>query len=160
MGEGKKKGGKSSTKQAVRSGWKGDPNNINRAGKGGFQEHPENRSNGRWKKETSFSYWLNFFKTLPLQEFSQYKRKNPEMCMAALAAWARVSKAIEKLDEFREVANRTEGMPTQRTEITGADGQPIRIESVDVNKLSKDEQEKFLSIYNKIVNTQENGNDS
>lgn len=124
---------------------------LNPEGKGGFQDHPELRSNGRWSKETSFSYWLNFFKTLPLEEFKQYKAKHTDLCMAGLIAWARVAKAIEKLEEFKEVANRTEGMPTQRTELTGVDGQPIKIQSVDINNLSKEEQEKFLNIYNKVV---------
>ncbi len=98
---------------------------LNPTGKGGFQDHPELRSNGRWSKETSFRYWLSYFKTLPLKEFSQYKNRNPNICMAALAAWARVAKAIEKLEEFKEVANRTEGMPTQRTELTGKEGVPL-----------------------------------
>jgi hypothetical protein len=52
---------RTATKQAVKSGWRGDPTNINREGKGGFQDHPENRADGRWSKEDSYSYWLHKF---------------------------------------------------------------------------------------------------
>jgi hypothetical protein len=43
--------------------------NNNPEGAGGFGEHPEHRSNGRWSKENSYVYWLNFFKNLTLSEF-------------------------------------------------------------------------------------------
>lgn len=98
----------------------------NPTGKGGFRDHPETRANGRWSKENSYSYWLNFFKTLSIPEFQEYKRKHSsDMSMAALAAYARVMKSVEKLEEFREVANRTEGMPRQQIELSADRNKPL-----------------------------------
>ena len=90
--------------------------NQNPSGKGGFGDHPEHRNKGRWKKENSFSYWLNFFKHLTIKEFQEYKSKNPKMSMAALGAYARVGASISDLKNFEIVANRTEGMPRQSIE--------------------------------------------
>ena len=33
----------------------------NPEGKGGFADNPQNRANGRWRKEDSVSYWMNAF---------------------------------------------------------------------------------------------------
>jgi methionyl-tRNA formyltransferase len=101
------------------------------------------------------------------------KKHCSHLSMAALGAYKRVAKTLKQerytkdgslidfsLEEFREVANRTEGMPRQRTELTGADGEPIKIHSVNIDTLSKKEMEEFLSIYNKIVSTTEKENDS
>jgi len=85
----------------------------NPTGKGGFQDHPELRSNGRWSKDNSFSYWMNFFKAMSVEEFKEYERIKPEKdrTMAETLAYARVFRARIELKEFQEVANRTEGMP-------------------------------------------------
>ena len=88
----------------------------NPTGKGGFGEHPENRNDGRWDKNNSFSYWLNYFKSITIPEFKAYKDTHPDMTMSALAAYARAGKMIEDLGEFQVVANRTEGMPKQSIE--------------------------------------------
>jgi hypothetical protein len=87
----------------------------NPTGKGGFQEHPELRSNGRWSKENSFSYWMNYFKSLSILEFREYEKTKPEdqRTVAESLAYARVFKARSELKEFQEVANRTEGLPKQ-----------------------------------------------
>ena len=85
----------------------------NPTGKGGFVDHPEHIGNGRWSKENSFSYWLNYFKSITIPEFKAYKDTHPDMTMSALAAYARAGKMIEDLGEFQVVANRTEGMPKQ-----------------------------------------------
>ena len=42
---------------------------INPEGKGGFKDNPQNRANGRWSKENSQSYCLNFFLQLNEAEF-------------------------------------------------------------------------------------------
>jgi hypothetical protein len=98
------------TQQDIRKlpGW-----NPNPTGKGGFKEHPENQSPGGWDKNNTFSYWMNYFKSITIPEFREYKDKHQDMTMSALAAYARVGKMIEELKEFQEVANRTEGMPRQ-----------------------------------------------
>ena len=113
--------------------------NRNPDGKGGFSEHPENRADGRWSKENSYSYWLNYFKNLTEKEFLAYKKKRKGMSMAAVAAYERVFQATEKLEEFREVANRTEGMPKQSLQL-GADEtlQRVQIEVVRPKKEDAD----------------------
>ena len=89
----------------------------NPTGKGGFGDHPEHRSPGGWDKNNSFSYWLNFFKSLTIPEFEVYKREHEkDMTMSCLAAYARVGSMVKDLAEFNVVANRTEGMPKQSIE--------------------------------------------
>ena len=92
--------------------------NLNPTGKGGFGDHPEHRSDGRWSKDNSYTYWMNYFKTLSRVEFDLYPGTHPDMTIAALGAYERLKNSIGDLRDFQEVANRTEGMPIQRQEIT------------------------------------------
>jgi len=86
----------------------------NPTGKGGFGDNPNHRSDGRWSKENSFSYWMNKFKSLSPKEFKNYKIEHKdEMTMAALGAYARVKNMSKSMIEFKEVADRTEGKPVQ-----------------------------------------------
>jgi hypothetical protein len=96
--------------------------NNNPSGKGGFGEHPENRSDGRWKKEDSFTYWLSYFKTLDIKDFQEWEKKNKKRTMAQVAAYERMARVRNELREFQEVANRTEGMPKQALEISEVKG--------------------------------------
>lgn len=91
----------------------------NPTGAGGLREHPENRNDGRWTKEGSFSYWMNYFKRLDKKEFQGWIKKNPNHNVAAALAYIRVNKSWEELKEFQEVANRTEGMPKQSMTLDG-----------------------------------------
>jgi hypothetical protein len=93
------------------------PELRNPQGKGGFGDHPENRSDGRWSKTNSIGYWLNYFLRLSKKEFVNYQKEHVDMSMSALSAYSRVSKMIGKLDEFVVVANRTEGMPRQHFDV-------------------------------------------
>ena len=90
----------------------------NPTGKGGFGDHPENRSPGGWKKENSFSYQMNRFKNMTVDDFLKWLKENPKdtRTMAEELAYARVFKARESLMEFKEVADRTEGKPIQKIE--------------------------------------------
>jgi hypothetical protein len=113
-----------------------NPNGI-----GGFGDHPENRSDGRWSKETSFTYWINFFKTLSVAELRTYMEGKDEADIntAEWIAYSRILKAKKHLDEFKEVANRTEGMPIKKHEVSGG---------VTLEHLTKEEAEEvdeFLS---------------
>ena len=94
--------------------------NRNPEGKGGFQDHPELRSNGRWSKENSFSYWMNFFKHLTVEEFKNYQTTKPDTTrtVSESLAYARVLKSRDDLKEFQEVANRTEGRYPTTIDIT------------------------------------------
>jgi hypothetical protein len=92
----------------------------NPSGKGGFKDHPENiNPGGKPINEERYGYWLQFFKNLSIEDFTAYKTKHPHMSMAAFGAYSRVAKTIEELKEFQEVANRTEGMPTQTVKTDG-----------------------------------------
>lgn len=92
---------------------------LNPEGKGGFGDNPQNRSDGRWSKDNSFSYWMNFFKSKTVKEFKEYEKVKPEdeRTVAESLAYARVAKSRNDLQEFKEVADRTEGKSMQRQQI-------------------------------------------
>lgn len=112
----KKKADKITTKQVrkVRD-WIPNPK-----GKGGFADHPELRSDGRWSKENSFTYWMNYFKNMSVKEFKTWEKDNPEdeRTVASSLAYSRIAKSRENLWEFKEVADRTEGKATQPLDVT------------------------------------------
>jgi len=110
------------------AGWrKGKPRPFptNKTGRGGFRDHPEHQHHGTWDSRNSFSYWLAKFKGMKNTEFKDYKKDNPDMTMAALGAWRRIDRMTENLDEFKETANRTEGLPKQAIEHSGEIAIPI-----------------------------------
>ncbi len=111
----------------------------NPEGKGGFGDNPQNRSDGRWSKENSYTYWINFFKTLSIDEFKAYKGNHPEMTMAALGAYARVGKSIDNLKDFQETADRTEGKAPQTMIVEGGffSKEKLNVEIVDGNSESE-----------------------
>jgi hypothetical protein len=89
---------------------------LNPEGKGGFQDHPELiNPGGRPKNQESFTYWMNFFKNLATDEFLGWLKNNPtsSRTVAADIAYTRVFNARKELDEFKEVADRTEGKAPQ-----------------------------------------------
>lgn len=108
---------------------------INPTGKGGFQERPQDRSDGRWSKDNSFSYWMNFFKHLTVQDFKAYERTKPEdeRTVAESIAYARVAKSRNNLVEFKEVADRTEGKASQSIDMTtnGKEIQPLLVKFIE-----------------------------
>jgi hypothetical protein len=110
--------------------------NRNPDGNGGFGEHPENRSDGRWNKDNSFSYWLNYFKNLTVAEFKDWENKTPEdqRSVAAALAYSRVyaARSADGLKDFNAVADRTEGKPVQLIKFSKAEGEE------DLEKLAKD----------------------
>ena len=99
------------TKQAT------PPELRNPTGIGGFGDHPENRSNGKWDKTKSIGYQLNKFLRMNELDVKDYRRTHKNMTMAELGALSRIVKMIEDLKEFQEVANRTEGMPKQHIDM-------------------------------------------
>ena len=120
----------------------------NPTGKGGFQDHPELiNAGGRPKNLESFSYWMNFFKSISVEEFKNYENTHLEnkRTMAEMLAYARVFKARSDLREFQEVANRTEGMPKISVETSGE-------LNVNLNReLTKEEKELLDKIIEKKV---------
>jgi hypothetical protein len=123
---------------------KNEDMNRNPEGKGGFKDNPQNRSDGRWSKENSFSYWMNYFKSLTIKAFFEYERTKPEdeRTVAESLAYARVAKSRNDLKEFQEVANRTEGMPVRRHEFQDTDGDPITQVEVVIIK-SREELKEY-----------------
>lgn len=94
--------------------------NYNPTGKGGFKDNPQNiNMGGKPKKQQLFSYWLAFFKDLSLNEFKDYTkhRKKGDMYVAEAIAYTRVQNSLKDLPEYKDLANRTEGMPKQTAEI-------------------------------------------
>lgn len=94
--------------------------NRNPTGKGGFRERPENiNPGGRPKNQESFTYWMNYFKNLYVSDFLLWAKNNPEdkRTVAADIAYTRILNSRKELADFREVANRTEGMPRQAFEV-------------------------------------------
>lgn len=96
----------------------------NPTGKGGFQDHPECRSPGGWRKENSISYQYNRFKNMTpaqiekwLKDWEKPESKKDKINYSA-AAWiayrrVRQSMAENGLADAKEVADRTEGKSVQ-----------------------------------------------
>jgi hypothetical protein len=93
------------------------PQVPNPTGKGGFGDHPENRSPGGWKKEENITNRMQFFGRMNEEEIRDWQKKNPNPTVFELIALNRVLGAMKKLDESTFVANRTEGMPKQVMEM-------------------------------------------
>ncbi len=128
-------------KRGVKPGTINNPTGI-----GGFRVHPENRSDGRWNKDNSFLYWLNFFKSLSVEEFKKYGVDKPqnERTVACSLAYERIKRALLDLKEFQEVANRTEGTPISRSLIENNNEKPTNQYNIlIVNQDPKEMSEAF-----------------
>lgn len=87
----------------------------NPSGKGGFADHPENRHNGKWDKDTSVSYWYNKLGRMDSKEFNKFKPANPFQEIAYKRVQAALSTADGELalKNTKEITDRTEGRPRQ-----------------------------------------------
>lgn len=114
------------------------PGNItNPTGKGGFQERPEDqKKGGAWSSENSQAYCLRRFLNMKEEEFINWGKENDikTRTVAQVIAYERVKESRLELNSYREVSNRTEGMPNQSTDIT-SDGE--KIEGVIIYKPEK-----------------------
>lgn len=124
----------------------------NPTGKGGFQDHPELRSSGHWKKENSVSHWMHIFLAMETEEFRQYEN-DPERkrCLAESIAYARCFNARADLRETEFLVNRTEGYPKQ----------PIDMQETaeDLDKLSEDQLDaKLYALRRATERKQKTGN--
>ena len=124
---------------------KGTVDVSNPLGKGGFADHPENRSDGRWKKENSFSYWMNYFKSLTVEEFKNYQTTKPDSTrtVSESLAYVRVLKSRDDLKEFQEVANRTEGKAVESIKMAheGSIDTNTTIEKEDIAEMKREVNE-------------------
>lgn len=108
--------------------------NRNPEGKGGLGDHPENiNAGGRPKNQESFTYWMNHFKNMPVKEFLVWEKVTPEesRSVAADLAYNRVFNARKHLDEFKEVADRTEGRSKQPIEMNTKIIQSVKVQIVE-----------------------------
>lgn len=101
---------------------------INPTGKGGFQERPQDRSPGGWKKEDSISYQYNLLQRLTVNGFKQWLTDNPDdkRTMAQELAYQAVLKARKELNYLKEVTDRTEGKSPQAIDVTSG-GETLNI---------------------------------
>ena len=97
-------------------------NPPNPTGKGGFGDHPENQSGGRWSGDTSISHQYNKLIRLSVAEFLDWVKQTPEKdrTVAQELAYNSVVKARKDLAYLKEVTDRTEGKSLQRTDLTSA----------------------------------------
>lgn len=104
-------------------------------GKGGFQERPEDRSDGRWKKEDSISYQYNKLMRMTPQELAEFK---PET-VAQQIALKRISAAITELGlaDTKEITDRTEGKAPQSIDMTTAGESINAFSSLTTEELRK-----------------------
>jgi len=91
----------------------------NPSGKGGFGDHPENRSDGGWKKENVFSYQYKRFMNMTVAEMNEYMLKpEDERTVVEDLAFKRVKAAKESLPDVKEITDRTEGKAQQSIDLT------------------------------------------
>lgn len=107
-----------STEQEKRKG-KGNPNPSPETRFGAPRGNPQNP--GGWKKENTFSYQMNRFKNMTIQELQDWNSNTPieVRTVAEDLAYRRVFNAQSELNEFKEVADRTEGKARQPMEYSG-----------------------------------------
>lgn len=87
----------------------------NPSGKGGFGDNPQNRSDGGWKKEDSYSYQLRLMDRMTVKEFKEWITNHPEdeRTMAQEKAYYAQLNARKDLHYLKEVTDRTEGKALQ-----------------------------------------------
>lgn len=103
---------------------KQDDMNRNPEGKGGFKEHPENRADGKWDSTMTFKWQYPFFCNMDIKKFQTWLTDNPQHTVIQEIAWLAVAKSRKEHRYLLEVANRTEGMPRQSTDLT-SNGQTL-----------------------------------
>lgn len=115
-----------------------DNYNRNPTGKGGFQDHPELRNPGGWKKDQSISYQYNFLIRLKVDEFRDWLQKHPEKerTMAQELAYQAVLKARKELKYLVEITDRVEGKAPQTMDVTSG-GEPLQLPDILVQKIDQ-----------------------
>ena len=99
----------------------------------GFNAHPENISNGRWKKENSISYNYNLFLAMTEDEFIEYT----PVTKAQRIAYNRVLASEDSLNDVKEITDRTEGKAPQTLDISNPDGSLNPYNSLTAEELRK-----------------------
>lgn len=104
---------KQAVSDAARAVQNGESAILNPEGIGGFQDHPELRSNGRWDKDTSISYWYNKLGRMSDVERAEFKPTTSFQRIALLRIERAERDDKDSLDETKEITDRTEGKARQ-----------------------------------------------
>ena len=109
----------------------------NPTGKGGFQDRPNDRSDGRWNKDDSISYQYNKLLRMTPEAFKEYE---PET-MAQKIAYKRLSISVTEagLMDTKEITDRVEGKAPQSIDMTSK-GESIN----PYSQLTTDELRKLI----------------
>lgn len=121
---------------------------INPNGKGGFGERKEDINAGGRPKHSP-QYWLQHYGKLSNKEFKKLitdfanDKLDDELTVNQVIALRHISES-NVFEVRKDLLNRVDGMPKQRQEITGKDGEPIGISMsyVDALKMIDDELKK------------------
>lgn len=88
--------------------------NLNPEGKGGFAENPQNRSNGHWKPENTFSYQYRRFMAMSPAELKEWaKTPDDQRTVAMDLAFERIKAARSSIADVKEITDRIEGKAPQ-----------------------------------------------
>ena len=115
------------------------PAKRNPTGKGGFRDHPENRTtNGQWDPKQSYDYQLRKLRQMTVAELKEFMAKpEDEMTVAQLealrvhmAAMRDPDQSRKGLDALDTIMKRLEGLPTQKVDqtITTPEQTSIKVE--------------------------------
>lgn len=109
----------------------------------GFDKHPENRSDGRWSKETSISYQYRRFLSMPIDEFRKYaKTPKDSRTVAEDLAYSRVVAAENSLVDTKEITDRTEGKARQAIDLPDeGNREPIVVQIINSREEAEETNE-------------------
>ena len=95
------------------------PEKRNPTGKGGFGDHPENRSPGGWRPEVTFSYQYKRFMAMTNDKLQEYRLIEPmKHLVVEELAYNAVMRAKNSLADMKEITDRTEGKAAQSLDMT------------------------------------------
>lgn len=104
---------------------------ANPSGKGGFQDHPELRSDGRWSGRASVTYNMNRYKAMTNKELAVEAARMDDLTQAEQMALRSVmgSKKDTELGfkKFQDLVDRTEGKARQTIDTTVSQTEPPTI---------------------------------
>lgn len=107
----------------------------------GFDTHPENRSDGGWKKENTISYQYKRFLNMTPDELKAFNdTPSSERTVAMDIAYSQVLASRKSLPHTKEITDRTEGKASQAVDVTsnGETIQPILVKFLDENGTKDD----------------------
>lgn len=109
-----------------------------------FKPGQSGNPGGKPKNAQRFDYWYTQFKNMTVKEFRDYEKSKPDeqRTVAESVAYAAVIKARNDLKFLREVADRTEGRPILRTDITSGGDKIEPIVIYRPEKLDEDKEEE------------------